>query len=197
MLTGALCQPASGARPRARRSDLAKDSCPGAGVEREAVGRPNHHNASRQEHQRSQRRRKIFRFDDPLGYYRVLYAASQPVSCFIETLARFRPDLTLLAELREIEGEDDFIPLGVVPREWCEKRLIGTAEAGGDYADIYTSPWIAHLRVKLADECLRLGLQELDASVIQRASPRRISPPGRPTKLVAPASTTFRAMDTI
>jgi hypothetical protein len=31
------------------------------------------------------------------------------------------------------------------------------------------------LRVKLADECLRLGLQELDASVIQRASPLRIT----------------------
>jgi len=31
------------------------------------------------------------RFDDPEGYYRVLYASSQKLSCFIETLARFRP----------------------------------------------------------------------------------------------------------
>jgi hypothetical protein len=33
-------------------------------------------------------------FDDPTGYYRVLYASSQRLSCFIETLARFRPDLS-------------------------------------------------------------------------------------------------------
>ena len=33
------------------------------------------------------------RFDDPESEYRVLYASSQQVSCFVETLARFRPDL--------------------------------------------------------------------------------------------------------
>lgn len=115
------------------------------------------------------------RFDDPAGYYRVLYAASRPVSCFVETLARFRPDLTLRAELSEIQGEDDFVPLGEVPLEWCDQRLIGTSAADGDYADIYSSVWIAHLRPKLADECLRLGLQDLDAAVLQNAAPRRIS----------------------
>jgi RES domain len=114
-------------------------------------------------------------FDDPAGYYRVLYAASQRISCFIETLARFRPDLTLLSELSEIEGEDDFVPLGMVPREWCDQRLIGIADADGEYADIYSSAWIAHLRSKLADECLRLGLQDLDAATMQHATPRRIS----------------------
>jgi hypothetical protein len=56
------------------------------------------------------------RFDDPLGNYRVLYAASQRVSCFVETLARFRPDLSLVAELQTIDGEDDFTPLGTVPK---------------------------------------------------------------------------------
>jgi hypothetical protein len=40
---------------------------------------------------------------------------SQEVSCFIETLSRFRPDLTLLAELQAIEGEDDFLPMGEAP----------------------------------------------------------------------------------
>jgi hypothetical protein len=115
------------------------------------------------------------RFDDPLGYYRVLYASTQRLSCFIETLARFRPDLALLSELGEIEGEDDFVPGGVVPPEWCEQRMIGAAEPHGDYAEIYASSWIAYLRTKLASECVSLGLQDLDASVIQGASPRRIS----------------------
>src|SRR5271157_2833424 len=62
------------------------------------------------------------RFDDPESYYRVLYASSQEVSCFIETLARYRPDLTLLAELEAIEGDNDFFPLGTVPAEWCANR---------------------------------------------------------------------------
>ena len=52
------------------------------------------------------------RFDDPQGNYRVLYAATQRVSCFIEKLERFRPDLSLIAELQEIAGEDDYVPLG-------------------------------------------------------------------------------------
>ena len=39
------------------------------------------------------------RFDDPQGLYRVLYASSQRLGCYVETLARFRPDLSLLQEL--------------------------------------------------------------------------------------------------
>lgn len=115
------------------------------------------------------------RFDDPHGFYRVVYASSQRLSCFLETLARFRPDLSLIAELREIEGNDDFLPLGVVPREWRDNRLLGTASATGEYADIYASEWVALLRRALADECLRLGVQDLDAGILQRESPRRLT----------------------
>jgi RES domain len=114
------------------------------------------------------------RFDDPEGYYRVLYAASQKLSCFLETLARYRRDLALLAELNEIEGEDDFVPLGTVPSEWPEGRLLGTALIEGDYADPLAAEWIVLLRQRLAGECLRVGLQDLDASVLQGPA-RRIT----------------------
>jgi hypothetical protein len=114
------------------------------------------------------------RFDDPQGRYRVLYASTQRVCCFVETLARFRPSLTLLAELAQIDGEDDFFPMGKVPRDWCDRRLLGVASADVEHADIYASGWIALLRTKLADECLRLGLVDLDAGVLQVA-PRRIT----------------------
>ena len=43
------------------------------------------------------------RYDDPEASYRVLYASSQRVGTFLETLARFRPDLEVLAELEEID----------------------------------------------------------------------------------------------
>ncbi len=115
------------------------------------------------------------RFDDPESDYRVLYAASQEVSCYVETLARFRPDLTLLEELQEIEGDDDFLPIGEVPLSWCENRVIGTAAADGNYADIYALEWIALLRRKLVSDCLRLGLRDLDASALQNSSPRTLT----------------------
>jgi hypothetical protein len=50
------------------------------------------------------------RFDDPEGMYRVLYASSQRLGCFLETLGRFRVDPKLLAELAETAGEDDAPP---------------------------------------------------------------------------------------
>ena len=115
------------------------------------------------------------RFDDPESDYRVLYAASQEVSCYVETLARFRPDLELMEELREIEGDDDFLPVGEVPLEWCANRVIGTASAEGNYADIYAAEWISLLRRKLVSECLRVGLRDLDASGLQNSSPRTLT----------------------
>ncbi len=115
------------------------------------------------------------RFDDPESEYRVLYASSQQVSCFVETLARFRPDLSLLEELQEIAGDDDFLPVGEVPLNWCSNRVIGSASAEGNYADILGAEWLAILRRKLVSECLRLGFQDLDAAALQSASPRNLT----------------------
>jgi RES domain-containing protein len=115
------------------------------------------------------------RFDDPDGYYRVLYASSQRLACFVETLARFRPDLSLLAELEEIDGSNDFFPLGVLPREWLSERVMGTAELNGLFADIYAVSWVSHLRRSLASEAMRLGVQDIDLSVLERAEPRRLT----------------------
>ncbi|MHB1698562.1 MAG: RES domain-containing protein [Acidobacteriaceae bacterium] len=115
------------------------------------------------------------RFDDPEGYYRVLYASSQRVTCFVETLARFRPDLSLLAELNAIDGEDDFVPLGTVPRSWLDVRTMGVAEIEGIYADIYAAGWVSHLRRSLAAEALRLGLKDIDLSTLEMAEPRTLT----------------------
>ena len=115
------------------------------------------------------------RFDDPEAMYRVLYASSQRVGCFLETLARFRVDLKLLAELAEIEGEDDYCPLGEVPLEWIEKRMMGVATASGEYADICSSEWISRLRIVLAGYLDRFGLDDLDASVLQMTAPRNLT----------------------
>jgi len=115
------------------------------------------------------------RFDDPDGEYRVLYASSARLGCFLETLARYRPDLTVFAELQEIEGENDFVPAGVVPIQWFANRVMGSAEAHGQYADIGASQWIATLRHRLAPLLIQLGIPDFDASVLQRSGPRRLT----------------------
>ena len=115
------------------------------------------------------------RFDDPEGMYRVLYASSQRLGCFLETLARFRGDPKLMAELAEIGGEDDYSPLGQVPLEWIEKRIMGAATADGEYADICSSEWISRLRIVLARDLESFGLDDLDASVLQMTAPRKLT----------------------
>jgi len=94
----------------------------------------------------------------PTGGYRVLYASSARLGCFLETLARYRPDLALYAELEEIESDDDFVPAGVVPREWFEVRVMATADASGRFAGIGATEWIATLRRRLAPLLITLGI---------------------------------------
>ena len=97
------------------------------------------------------------------------------MGCFLETLARFRLDVKLLAELREIDGANDFYPLATVPKEWFEKRQMGSATAVGRYADLHSSAWLGHLRKSLASHLLALGIEDLDASTMQRAAPRSLT----------------------
>lgn len=110
------------------------------------------------------------RWDDPEGSYRVLYASSQRAGAFIETLARFRPDLELLAQLAEI-AEDDAADLpitpGIVPRTWAEKRLIGEAVLKGEFADVANARSLTYLRAALAELVLAHGIGDLDAGTVR------------------------------
>lgn len=115
------------------------------------------------------------RFDDPDGQYRVVYASSEIVGCYVETLARFRPDATLTPELQRIAGEDDFQPLGLIPEKWFENRVIGCAEVRGKFAEIYTGGWVGHLRSRLSPVCEKLGLGEFDLSVPMQARERIVT----------------------
>lgn len=116
------------------------------------------------------------RFDDPMRVYRVLYASSQRLGCFIETLARFRVDVSFIADLALMEnGEDDFTALGTVRRAWIKGRCIGTANVEGEYADIYALGWVSHLRTALAETAVGLGMEDVDLSSLERAEPRLLT----------------------
>jgi hypothetical protein len=116
------------------------------------------------------------RFDDPKGLYRVLYASSQRLGCFVETLARFRVDVSFLADLALMEnGDDDFTASGTVPRVWIQSRAIGTADVSGQYADIYALNWVSYLRTALAGTAVEAGMTDVDLSALERAEPRTLT----------------------
>src|ERR1700712_4672494 len=62
------------------------------------------------------------RFDDLDGYFRVLYTGSSPLTCFVETLARYRKPLNaqdLIDALNSIENSGvEQTPFGCVPLSW-------------------------------------------------------------------------------
>lgn len=90
------------------------------------------------------------RFDDSEGLFRVLYASSSPLGCYLETLARYRrpPGDTIASALREIEfGGDDPTPPATVPASWLKRRAMGVAIARrARFAHVYSSAWLGFLR---------------------------------------------------
>jgi RES domain len=115
------------------------------------------------------------RWDDPLGSYRVLYTSSRRLGAFVETLARFRPDLSVVAELNAIEGDDDAPPPGIVPLRWLQGRRIGKATVPGSFVDIGDAGSLATLRIHLAARAIHYGLNEIDAATIRLDAPRRFT----------------------
>lgn len=118
------------------------------------------------------------RYDDPAGEYRVLYAAGPRRGAFLETLARFRVDVQLMAELGAIEDDEDFptVAGGVVPSEWLETRCTGTARAESlHFVDVAHSQSLAHLRERLAARLVHYGLDDFDAAEIRRRTPRALT----------------------
>lgn len=115
------------------------------------------------------------RWDDPLGSYRVLYASTRRVGAFVETLARFRPDLSVVAGLAAIEGDDDAPPPSIVPSRWLDGRRIGEAVLKGNFVDIGDASSLATLRTHLAARAIHHGLSEIDAATIRLNAPRRFT----------------------
>jgi hypothetical protein len=72
-------------------------------------------------------------------------------------------------------GEDDFTAFGTVRRVWLEGRCIGSASVEGEYADIYALEWVSHLRAAPAGIALKLWMEDIDLSSLERAEPRLLT----------------------
>jgi hypothetical protein len=110
------------------------------------------------------------RFDDPQAEFRVLYLAERRVTCFVETLAQFRPDLAVMAELGGIdEGDrgDTTPPFGLIPDDWLTTHRIGWLQPSPDLRvlDLRAVETREALRAALAPFLRRRRYADFDLSV--------------------------------
>lgn len=126
------------------------------------------------------------RFDDPAAdegklpaeRFRVIYCATQRVATFGETIARFRPSLTLLSQLEAIDDDE---PLneslsgavdpedpqrGLIPADWRLRRRIGhtVLDPSLVFVDITNAATMQHLRTAVAPLADRLHITDIDLS---------------------------------
>jgi hypothetical protein len=113
------------------------------------------------------------RFDDPDATYRVLYASSQRLGCFLETLARFRIDPKWRQSWRQSREKTITSLLGKCL--WNSSTSEYWELPGGEYADICSSEWTSRLRKSLATHLSRFGVEDIDASVLQKTAPRTLT----------------------
>ena len=122
------------------------------------------------------------RFDSPTGDYGVRYFATELEGCFGETLARFRPDVALIAEIEADWQARGFMLPGDVPSDWRQRRLavkVAIQEtkgfcAGPQFLDVEAGETREELRVALADVLAYYGSDDLDVATV-RGRDRRIT----------------------
>jgi hypothetical protein len=128
------------------------------------------------------------RFDDPSAEqrippgkrFRTIYCATQRAAVFGETMARFRPSVALLAQLSAIE-DDEPLELalagavdpvdphrGLVPADWRQRRRVGhtVLDPSLCFVDLAAGETMQYLRATLAPVAKRLGVADIDLSVV-------------------------------
>jgi hypothetical protein len=112
------------------------------------------------------------RFDDPLGAFRVLYAARQRVACFAESLAPFRPALAVLAREAAAGGDEPAEEAVTIPLNWLRKRAIAQFRLGrGRWLDLRVVETFQALRPVLARQAAAVAVIDIDLGSV--AGPRR------------------------
>ena len=122
------------------------------------------------------------RFDSSQGNYRVVYFGSNIETRLGETLARLRPDPSLIAVVRDEWQELGFMEVGTVPAKWRADRIAVLARIDLQYFGSPTEAFVdaedlaTHqvLREELSKILAQLGYADLDVGVV-RGPDRRIT----------------------
>jgi hypothetical protein len=101
------------------------------------------------------------RFDDPQHAFGVLYAGEARLTCFLETLALFRPDLKLLRQLGPHSPAK-------VPEGWERRRRIGRflLAPGQRWLDLRAVETHTFFRPMFSELLKQHGLLDFDASTV-------------------------------
>lgn len=121
------------------------------------------------------------RFDSSTGDFGVLYFGTTLDACFGETLARLRPSIEVIAQVREEWEQLGFMAVGAVPADWRTRRTAVSVRLDADpfpFLDVEHPETHTFLRRELALGLSALGYQDLDVSVLR-------GPDRRVTRLVA------------
>ncbi len=111
----------------------------------------------------------------------MLYACTERLGGFLETLARFRPDLEVVAGIAVITPDPADPPAlapGEVPRSWVGRRGAGVAGLSGTpFAVVGHSETLAYLRTAMATRVLHYSLgsdfdRRLTAALPWRSGPQ-------------------------
>jgi len=103
--------------------------------------------------------------------YRVVYASTDRAGAFGETIARYRPDLALLQELKDIDDDEPLEPWlegGVVPADYRLQRRLGETilDPSLRFVDVFDARAVQALRPALSPIARRLGLPDVDLSTV-------------------------------
>lgn len=109
------------------------------------------------------------RFDDPSRRRRTLYAAETPKGAFLEVLAYYRPDVSVLNDIDEkVEGDDPLPAGGRIPSSVMRDRRIASfrvhPEPAQRFLDLRELATRQYLRRAMAAKLVELKLTDLDAS---------------------------------
>lgn len=118
------------------------------------------------------------RWDDQEGKFRTLYTAQTLVGCFLEVLARLRPDQRMAAELTAIVDDDGTAALfptaaaGTVGYEWLEDRVWARGTQTGEYCFITHSDSVAYLAADGAFAAHGIPAAEIGTDLLKDPSRR-------------------------
>ncbi|TWP33189.1 RES domain-containing protein [Leekyejoonella antrihumi] len=118
------------------------------------------------------------RWDDQLGVFRTLYTSASLVGCFLELLAKHRPDTVLQEALAEIDdpgnlaADDREAPPGAIGSDWLEGRQFGRATQVGRYCFITHSRTIAAIDAAGQFAAHGIPSRDVDAALLKNAEDR-------------------------
>lgn len=118
------------------------------------------------------------RWDDQRGVFRTLYTAASLLGCFLEFLAKHRPDTIVRDALAEIDDPDNLAagdheaPPGAIGYDWLDGRQFGRATQVGRYCFITHSRTVAALKKAGVFAAHGIAPYDVDAALLKKAEDR-------------------------